>query len=296
MSFNDSGFFADAQRRVDQLIESRLTALPQDRLKEAMIYSVLNGGKRIRPLFCYATADIFGSTLLTDDAAVAVELIHAYSLIHDDLPAMDDDDLRRGKATCHLAFDEATAILAGDALQAMAFDILAGDGDQPATGNPVRLALIKSLARAAGAAGMVLGQSIDLCATNRILNLEDLQNMHNNKTGALIDAAVYMGAVSTQQADAADLAALARYSSAIGLAFQVKDDILDVESNTETLGKRQGADAALNKATYSSMLGLTGAKAKLADLHQSAHNALTHFGSEADHLRHIADFIVCRDH
>lgn len=296
MIFNDSNFFAEAQRRIGRLIEEALSSLPEDRLKQAMLYSALNGGKRIRPLFCYATADIFGaSPHLTDDAAVAIELIHAYSLIHDDLPAMDDDDLRRGKATCHLAFDEATAILAGDALQARAFDILSGDGLISAD-DTTRLAMVRHLASAAGASGMVLGQSIDICATNRRVDLEQLQTMHNKKTGALIDAAVYLGAISSQKADDRDLKTLRNYSSAIGLAFQVKDDILDVESSTEILGKRQGADATLNKATYTSMLGMEGAKAKLADLHQTALASLDHFGPKAVHLRHIADFIVKRDH
>lgn len=291
-----SVFFAEAQQRVDRLIEGALSPLPQNRVKEAMLYSALNGGKRIRPLFCYATAEIFeGLPTLTDDAAVAIELVHAYSLIHDDLPAMDDDDLRRGKATCHLAFDEATAILAGDALQTLAFQILSGQDSDMATA-AIRLAMIKKLAASAGADGMVLGQSIDLEATNRILDLPELQHMHNKKTGALINAAVYMGAVSSGQASDSDLGALHDYSAAIGLAFQVKDDILDVESSTEILGKRQGADAALNKATYTSMLGLEGAKSKLTDLHDEAHSALDVFGSKADYLRQLADFIVNRDH
>ena len=237
--------------------------------------------------------ELFGTVnSLVHRAAMAVELIHAYSLIHDDLPAMDDDDLRRGKPTCHIAFDEATAILAGDALQTLAFATLCDDGDDAAT----QLALVRMLAWASGAQGMVLGQSLDLEATNHTLALDALEKMHRHKTGALIRASVLMGATASRNANPEDIPALEAYSSAIGLAFQVQDDILDVESTTGALGKRQGADAALNKSTYTSLLGLAGAKVKLRELHRDAINALADFGDRGLLLHSIADFIVERRH
>lgn len=262
------------------------------RLHQAMRYSLLNGGKRIRPVLCYATADLFGGyNPITDRAACAVEMIHAYSLIHDDLPAMDNDDLRRGKPTCHLAYDEATAILAGDALQARAFEILCPEDASP---QPQYLSLIRKLAKAAGSEGMVAGQALDLAATNNHLTLEELEMMHLKKTGALIAASVMMGALSTTSVSQEELRQLELYSKAIGLAFQVKDDILDVESPTETLGKRQGSDQALNKSTYTSLLGIAGAKEKLAELHQKSLDALRPFGDRARVLSELAHFIVGR--
>jgi geranylgeranyl pyrophosphate synthase len=290
-----ASLFDDAQRRVNQLLQSRLASLPEDRLREAMSYAVLIGGKRIRPVFCYASANLFGPlNPLVDDAAMAVELIHAYSLIHDDLPAMDDDDLRRGKPTCHIAFDEATAVLAGDALQALAFEVLTGDTEPSADEAVIRLSLVRQLAVASGAQGMVIGQSYDLRAVDSSLPLADLEKMHNHKTGALIKASILMGATAARAVEPEDLCALNRYGDAVGLAFQVKDDILDVESSTETLGKRQGADEALNKPTYTSVLGLAGAKNKLAELHDRAIESLSGFGERASQLHLIADFIVHR--
>lgn len=287
-------FFQHCRHEVDQQLELLFAALPQDRLCDAMRYSVLNGGKRIRPILCYAAAELFAPVNdLVHRAAMAVELIHAYSLIHDDLPAMDDDDLRRGKPTCHIAFDEATAILAGDALQTLAFDILAEPGGNDSAS---QLAVLRLLTRASGINGMVLGQALDLEATGRAQTLPELERMHRHKTGALISASVLMGATASMNADAGALSALSAYSSAIGLAFQVKDDILDVESSTDMLGKRQGADAVLNKSTYTSCLGLDGAKEKLGELHSAAVDALAPFGDKGLFLHAIADFIVERSH
>lgn len=263
-----------------------------ERLCDAMRYSVLNGGKRIRPLLVIAAAEACAqpqSRLNREalwPAAVAVEYIHAYSLIHDDLPAMDDDDLRRGKPTCHIAFDEATAILAGDALQCAAFEILSQ--------SPHTLALVAPLAKAAGARGMVAGQAIDLNAVDQALTLAQLSHMHQHKTGALIEASIAMGAILAG-ADVAQQEALQRYARAIGLAFQVQDDILDVTADTQTLGKLQGADAANNKPTYVSLLGLDEAKHKAQGLQAEAHEALQCVPN-ATVLAALADYIVQRDH
>jgi len=263
-------------------------------LRQAMAYAVLDGGKRVRPALVYGAAGATGDLDADiDRVACAVELIHAYSLIHDDLPAMDDDDLRRGKPTCHIAFDEATAILAGDGLQAMAFTQL---GQLSRVAPNTALDLVQILAQAAGPAGMVGGQAIDLAAVDQMLDLPALEAMHRKKTGALIAASITMGALATGTASAAQLAALAEYGGAIGLAFQVKDDILDVESSTETMGKTRGSDLARNKPTYTSLLGVDGARRKLAELHSISQQALATFDRRADALRAIADFIVDRDH
>lgn len=260
-----------------------------ERLFAAMQYSLLNGGKRIRPVLTYASAAaICQVTNATDRAACAVECIHAYSLIHDDLPAMDDDDLRRGKATCHIAFDEATAILAGDALQCMAFEILTTAAD------PTALPLVRELAKAAGARGMVAGQAIDLAAVDHQLTLPQLENMHRHKTGALIEASVMMGALSCGNVSPQQLEALRTYARAIGLAFQVHDDILDVTVETGVLGKRQGADQERNKPTYVALLGLDGARGKARELHDQALQALAGFDAHADPLRDLAAYIVER--
>ncbi|MCK9504784.1 MAG: polyprenyl synthetase family protein [Porticoccaceae bacterium] len=291
MTVDIDAFLHDCRRAVDNRLKARLAKQEDNRLSQAMNYSLFNGGKRIRPSLCYAAAEVFAP--VNDQvhrAAMAVELIHAYSLIHDDLPAMDDDDLRRGKPTCHIAFDEATAILAGDALQTLAFEVLSESFQNADT----QLQLLRLLSRASGA--MVLGQSLDLYAVNTRQTLEQLETMHNHKTGALIRASILMGAIASQRANQEQLSALEAYSLAIGLAFQVKDDILDEESSTQTLGKRQGADKALNKPTYTSLLGLEGAKAKLAELHTSANQALKIFADKGRHLKAIADFIVARNH
>ena len=262
-------------------------------LIEAIRYATLGAGKRVRPSLVYAGAAVTGKTTdATDSVACAVELIHSYSLIHDDLPGMDDDDLRRGRPTCHKAFDEATAILAGDALQTMAFEKLSLIKDLP----PAQiLTLIKELATASGAAGMVLGQAMDLAATKNSVNLAYLETMHSHKTGALITASVTMGALSTGDVDEQCLRALRNYGSAIGLAFQVADDILDELSNTETLGKRVGADAKLNKSTYTSLLGVDQAKILLKELLQRSLDALDGLGDGVQHLRELAHYIVLRE-
>ena len=262
-------------------------------LHQAMRYSVLNGGKRIRPLLVYATGECFSLNKdILDAPAAAIEFIHAYSLIHDDLPSMDDDDLRRGKATAHKAFDEATAILSGDALQTLAFDVLSSSLHSINTEN--QLEIINILSKSAGSLGMVGGQVIDLSSTGKMLSEQQLENMHRHKTGALIHASVMMGALCFSGLTKAHRIALEKYAYCIGLAFQVRDDILDIESDTETLGKQQGADIAANKATYPAILGMPAAKQKVITLYEESYDALTYFGAEADLLRKIADFIVKR--
>jgi len=271
------------------------TAQHLARLFEAMRYSLLNGGKRVRPLLVYAAAAAVNAATdadTLDRIASAVEYIHAYSLVHDDLPAMDDDDLRRGNPTCHRAFDEATAILAGDALQSRAFELLA---QLPDVAAETRLALVAALAAAAGPRGMVGGQAIDLAAVRRRIDLPHLETMHRLKTGALIRAAVRMGALAAR-ASSAQLAALDRYAAAIGLSFQVQDDILDVTGDTSTLGKQQGADQARDKPTYPALLGLDNARAKAQALHAQAQAALAEFGAGADRLRQLSAYIIERRH
>jgi farnesyl diphosphate synthase len=261
-----------------------------------MRYASLDGGKRVRPVLVYATGSALGVPLeQLDGPACAIEFIHAYSLVHDDLPAMDDDDLRRGKPTCHRAYDEATAILVGDALQSLAFEVLSGDPAMVA--EPARrLALIRELALASGSRGMAGGQAIDIAAEGKRLSLEQLQMMHRYKTGALLKASVRLGALSCPLTTVQQHEALDRYAEAVGLAFQIRDDILDVEADTATLGKPQGSDEARRKPTYTSLLGLDGAKSKARTLHEEAMNSLAGFGSEADPLRWISAYIVERAH
>ncbi len=239
-------------------------------LHKAMHYSVFNGGKRIRPILMYATAGFLGLAPKTMNApAAALELIHAYSLIHDDLPAMDDDALRRGKPTCHIAFNEATAILAGDALQSLAFDIISQNTH--ATHTPSQqVTLIQLLARASGSLGMAGGQALDLHFTGKIVDEKTLENIHQHKTGALIRCAVQMACVSSDNLPREVTEHLIHYANAIGLAFQVQDDILDIEGDTETLGKQQGKDINDNKATYPAILGIAVAKEKAHRLHADA--------------------------
>lgn len=264
------------------------------RLHEAMRYSVLNGGKRMRPLLVYATGDALGIPLEhLDIPAAAIELIHVYSLVHDDLPAMDDDDLRRGKPTCHKAFDEATAILVGDGLQALAFQILAAHPRLNAS-PAQRLRMIEKLGQAAGSRGMVGGQAIDLAAVGKPLSELELENMHIHKTGALIRASVMLAAYSVEAMDVRRLQQLDHFAKCIGLAFQVQDDILDVESDTQTLGKTRGADEAAGKPTYPSIIGMAASKAKLQDLYDEALNALASLGDSAKLLREIAEFTIKR--
>lgn len=261
-----------------------------------MRYAVLGPGKRIRPVLVYATGEIFGTSLRQlDSSAVAVELIHAYSLVHDDLPAMDNDDLRRGRATCHRAFDEATAILAGDALQALAFQVLAVDEHLTCSAE-CRLRMIKELALASGSLGMAGGQAIDLAAVGKRLTLDQLESMHVYKTGALIRASVKLGYLTNGETNRDFEERLDRYARSIGLAFQVQDDILDVEGATETIGKPQGSDQDRDKPTYPNLLGMARAKSTAWQLCRDAIDALDCFGPSADTLRLIAEYIVRRDH
>jgi farnesyl diphosphate synthase len=275
-----------------QRIEARLArVLPGDdsaapRLAQAMRYAVLGGGKRVRPLLAYAASEISGADIdRVDAAAVAVELVHAYSLVHDDLPCMDDDDLRRGRPTCHVAFDVATALLAGDALQSLAFAVLGDAADASAC---------TLLATAAGQPGMAGGQQLDIDATGRTLDVEALTQMHALKTGALIRAAVHLGARCGTPLDATETRALDRYASAAGLAFQVGDDILDVAGSAATLGKTAGKDAVQHKVTFVTLLGVDEAQRRLHALHDDARAALAPFGARGRRLREIADWIVLR--
>lgn len=266
------------------------------RVFEASAYSLSAGGKRIRPMLVYSAAAAINSETLQqqgiDFVACALEMIHSYSLVHDDMPAMDDDAMRRGKPTCHIAFDEATAMLVGDGLQARAFELLA---EAPGFDAETRVQLVQCLAAAAGIRGMVGGQSIDIAAADREISLQHLEAMHALKTGALIRGAVQLGAISAG-ASSAQLDALDDYADAIGLAFQIRDDVLDVNGDSHTLGKRQGSDAALNKPTWVSIMGLEAALARVDELESEATAALASFGSEADLLREIAAFITRRNH
>lgn len=264
-------------------------------LHGAMRYSVLGDGKRIRPVLVYATGEAFGLDLDgLNGPACAVEIIHAYSLIHDDLPSMDDDDLRRGRPTCHKVYNEATAILAGDALQALAFYIISHDNCLRIDAEQ-RLRMIETLAAASGSRGMAGGQAIDLDSVGKQLNIAELENMHIHKTGALIRASCELGALSLQNVEQSLFEKISHYAKCIGLAFQIKDDILDIECDTETLGKPQGSDIARNKPTYPNLLGLNGAKQVAQDLLQEALYSLQEFDSKADTLRDIASYIVQRE-
>ena len=294
----------DYQHRIEQFLESTLISssslLPPSQLDEAIQYSVLGGGKRVRPLLVYATGEALKiNANLLDLPAAAIEFIHAYSLIHDDLPSMDDDALRRGKPTTHIAYDEAIAILAGDALQTMAFQLLSKPMQGICAEN--QLKILNILATASGADGMVKGQGIDLAAVGKCLTECELETMHNHKTGALMTASVEMATYcmeSTAQASSEIVVQqrnnLTEYAKAIGLAFQVQDDILDIQSDTKTLGKQQGADVAAGKPTYPSIMGMSAAKEKLFNLNKKALDSLIDFGEEADLLREIASFIVKR--
>jgi farnesyl diphosphate synthase len=291
-------YLTACQNRVERALDARLPGeniLPQT-LHQAMRYSVLDGGKRTRPLLTYATGQALGlSEDVLDAQACAVEFIHVYSLIHDDLPAMDNDDLRRGKPTCHKAYDDATAILAGDALQALAFEILANDAAIQ-VGAEARIKMIAALTRASGSVGMVGGQAIDLGSVGRKLTLPELENMHIHKTGALIRASVNLAALSKPDLDPDAAKKLDHYAKCIGLSFQVKDDILDIEADTATLGKTQGKDIDNDKPTYPALLGMAGAKQKALELHEQAVASLSGFGSEADLLRDLSLYIIERSH
>jgi geranylgeranyl pyrophosphate synthase len=291
-----AGRIAAYRARIEKVLDECL-ALPDPgtaRLREAMRYSALGGGKRLRPTLVYLTGESLGADLEDLDAAAAsVELIHVYSLVHDDLPAMDDDDLRRGRPTCHRAYDEATAILVGDALQALAFAVLANDsiGTLPPAS---RLAMIRVLARATGTSGMAGGQAVDLAAVGQSLSVDAIENMHRRKTGALIEGSVLLGALAAGVAEGPRLEALRRFGGEIGLAFQIQDDILDVEGDPALLGKSTGADAAHNKPTYPSTAGLGTARERARQLRDDAIAALQLLGEDGAALAELAHFVVSR--
>jgi geranylgeranyl pyrophosphate synthase len=266
------------------------------RLHEAMRYSVLGGGKRIRPALLFATARAVG---LSEDeveaAACAVELVHVYSLVHDDLPAMDNDDLRRGRPTCHKAYDEATALLVGDALQPLAFQLLASDPALPAS-PAIRLRLIDMLAQASGTFGMAGGQAIDLAAQGTRLDIGQVEDMHARKTGAVIRASVLMAAECVPPLDANLYAGLTRFATAVGLAFQIQDDLLDVTGDVSTLGKATGADSERAKPTHPAIIGITASQQRVRLLHSQAINALAPFGDRAESLRCLAHWLLSRQY
>jgi geranylgeranyl pyrophosphate synthase len=282
--------------RIEQVLD-RCLALPDagtPRLREAMRYSTLGGGKRLRPALVYLTGESLGAALTDLDApAAAVELIHVYSLVHDDLPAMDDDDLRRGRPTCHRAYDEATAILVGDALQALAFSVLADDSMGKVV-PAIRLSMIRTLAEAAGTTGMAGGQAVDLAAVGQTLSVDAVENMHRRKTGALIKGSVLLGSIGAGIDSGPDFRALQLFGDEIGLAFQIQDDILDVEGDAAVLGKTTGADAALSKPTYPSTVGLPAARNRARDLRDRAIGALAPLGTRSAPLVELAQFVVSR--
>ncbi len=284
------------QERNNQQLDQWLNRLPNQNqsLIEAMRYGLLLGGKRARPYLVYVTGQMLGCHVTElDTPASAVECIHAYSLIHDDLPAMDDDELRRGKPTCHIKFDEATAILTGDALQTLAFTILA-EGSLSQAGEVNRIKMVQVLAEASGAQGMCLGQALDLAAENRQISLEELEHIHRNKTGALMRCAIRLGALAAGDKGLEVLPQLDKYADAVGLAFQVQDDILDVIGDTETLGKPQGSDQQLNKSTYPALLGLDGAINKAQTLLQEALQALEAIPYNTECLEEFARYVIER--
>jgi farnesyl diphosphate synthase len=286
------------QNRINNFLTQQLDNLPinDDKLHQAMRYGLLIGGKRLRPYLVYATGDTLGASLSDlDGIAGALECIHAYSLLHDDLPAMDDDDLRRGQPTCHKAFDEATAILAGDSLQTLAFDILANHNFSQAI-KPKQIKLIQQLVTASGYQGMCGGQALDLAATNHQINLERLEKLHSLKTGALLEASVLMGAECSIQVTEKDKEVLKKYAQLIGLAYQVQDDIIDIPSTEEQLGKPSGSDLTANKSTYPALLGLQGAQQKAENLFQQALQALATLPYNTQTLAEFATFIVKRNH
>ena len=291
------------QAHIEQVLNRILPSadLIPTTLHSAMRYSILGGGKRVRALLCYAAAEVYiqdtSSTdiSLTDNAACALELIHAYSLVHDDMPCMDDDDLRRGKPSCHKQYDDATALLVGDSLQSLAFSAISQTS--PSQNAQQQIQMLNILAKAAGSLGMAGGQAIDLSSVGKPLNQTELETMHRLKTGALIEAAVLIGAASAQSVASTnntEILALTRYAANIGLAFQVVDDILDVEGDSNTLGKTAGKDADNNKPTYVTLLGLEAAKIYAKQLHDEALAALKPFSKKALRLQQLADFIMHR--
>jgi geranylgeranyl pyrophosphate synthase len=284
------------QTRMEQALASRLPGADEvpTRLHEAMRYSVLGGGKRIRPALVFATGRTLG---LTDDqveaAACAIELVHVYSLVHDDLPAMDDDDLRRGRPTCHKAYDEATAVLVGDALQPLAFQLLARDPKLPPD-PAIRLRLIDLLATASGTFGMAGGQAIDLSVQGQAIGIAEVEQMHARKTGALIKVSVMMAAACVPTLSTALSDNLDRFATAVGIAFQIQDDLLDVLGDVSTLGKATGADSARAKPTYPAVIGVAASQQRMQRLHEEALEALAPFGARADPLRLLAQWLLKR--
>ena len=293
MSSPENNFLSDCQQRIQPWLDDFLQQQNglASHLSAAMRYAVLNGGKRVRPALAYASCLACGGTLADADAAAgAVELVHCYSLVHDDLPCMDDDDLRRGLPTCHKAFDEATALLAGDTLQALAFVALTSSHlDSSQISRQVQKLALAS-------ANMAVGQALDLAGEGQQLSLAELEQIHKHKTGALIRASVLMGAIAAGCDDETTLNALDLYAAKLGLAFQVHDDILDVIGDTQKLGKQAGADAEHDKATYPALLGLTEAQSLAAQLHDEAVFALKPLGCRTNALIWLADFLVARDH
>ena len=291
-----SDALAAGKQRVETALDAALphSAITPSRLHQAMRYATLGPGKRLRPFLVYQAGAMVGQTgAVLDAPACAVEMIHAYSLAHDDLPAMDDDDLRRGQPTCHRAFDEATAILVGDALQALAFRLIAAHESLSAE---QRLAMIETLSAAIGSRGMAGGQAMDLAAIGQSISAAELEDMHVHKTGALILASLRLGALCGDPVDASAAQQLERYGRCIGLAFQVHDDILDTVGDAERIGKASGADALRDKPTYPGLMGLDQARRFAGELRDEAVSALIDFGPQADTLRALADYVVERDH
>lgn len=287
------GWMKSMQAEMELALVQHLPPVAQipARLHEAMHYAVLDGGKRVRPLLVYAAGALFDADAAElARAAAAVEMIHAYSLVHDDMPCMDDDALRRGKPTVHVKYDEACALLVGDALQSQAFEVLADGGLDPVR----QLAMVRLLAKASGSLGMCGGQAIDLASVGLSLSLQELEQMHRLKTGALLRVSVLLGALAGKALTAEETQALDTYAAAIGLAFQVVDDVLDATADSATLGKTAGKDAADNKPTYVSILGLEQSKDLAEKLRNDAHRALEQFGEKARRLRELADLIVQR--
>jgi farnesyl diphosphate synthase len=288
-------WMSDLQTRMELVLDAHLpvATIAPTRLHEAMRYAALGGGKRIRALLAYAAGEFCGAPLESVDIpAASVEMIHAFSLVHDDLPCMDDDDLRRGKPTTHKVYGDAMALLVGDALQSLAFQIISQD--KLLKSAPQKLQMLHILALASGSRGMAGGQAIDIASIGIPLTREELEQMHIHKTGALIRAAALLGVYSADTPDEEKVKAVDHFAKAIGLAFQVVDDILDAEADTRTLGKTAGKDAKNNKSTYVTILGLSAAKQLAAELQANAMAALSFYGREADVLRHLANFITQR--
>ncbi|WP_244951690.1 (2E,6E)-farnesyl diphosphate synthase [Pseudoalteromonas luteoviolacea] len=283
----------DVEQTIKSYFDQDLNTDPT--AKAAALYSVSNGGKRLRPFLVYATGEMLGASKQDlDTAAAAVECIHSYSLVHDDLPAMDDDDLRRGKPTCHIAFDEAQAILAGDSLQTLAFELLSSH--QFAVSSQQQVLMIKTLAQASGLQGMVGGQALDIAATDKMIDIDQLERIHRLKTGALLNCAIELGALCAPNVSELTRSQLKEFGLAIGLAFQVQDDILDIEGDTSTLGKPQGSDLQHNKSTYPALLGMEGAKNKAQMLIEQALQALDKIDADTQLLSELAKYIIARDH